>query len=46
MSSFSPILNGPGEGKGGEKVNIESSLLISIGGFFLDLLYYGLYKCL
>jgi len=37
MSSFSPILNRLGEGEGGEKVDIDSSSLISIGGFFLDL---------
>ena len=38
MSSFSPVLNRLGEGEGGEKVDIDSSLHISMGGFFLDLL--------
>jgi hypothetical protein len=39
---FSPILNRLGEGEGGEKVDVEPLLLISIGGFFLDLLGLGI----
>ena len=41
---FSPILNRLGVGEGGEKVNIDSSSLISIGGycFFLGLLGFGI----
>jgi len=40
---LSPVLNRPGEGEGGEKVDVdvEASLLISIG-FFFDLLGLGI----
>ena len=42
MSPFSPILNRLEVGEVGEKVNIDSLLLISIGGFlgFFSILYF------
>jgi len=44
MSFFSPILNRRGVGEGGEKVNIDSLSLISIGGFFLFFWHFVPYK--
>ena len=41
-SLFPPALNRPGVGEGGEKVNVDSLSLISIGGYlgFFGILYF------